>query len=638
MLSSTSHSSSPPDADRLIGQLLDSRLRVLRCIGRGGMGTVYVAEHIGLGKQVAVKVLNATYAGQADVMARLHSEARNASAIASEHIVDVFDIGLTESGQPYVVMELLHGESLAERLRRCTALSELDTLHIGRQLTSALAAAHRSGIVHRDIKPENIFLCHRDGRDFVKLLDFGISKAIGPLSDLEPETGDEAVGGDGAAGSDRASPAADRTTDLQRTEENSTERRASFRDRSTPSAELLHRLTRTGAILGTPLYMSPEQARGERLDSRCDIYSLGVVLYECLTGSVPFLSTSYFGVIAKILTERPEPPSVRIPDRALSVALEQIVLCAMAADRSERYQTMDALLSDLDRYQRGEPILAWTSTRGSGRSGGRTGARSGGQSADRSGAWTDANDDRDSSTGWRRLLQVVGGSRRDRGPLPMLLPLLAGTLVVLLLGGLLVFWRGPQTSPASPAGPDPSGLGATAARGPAGALPTASAPRSDRPGPTRSVDPAHSFAPFPASASAPATSPAAAPQDSTPPDPNKGRAGATSSMPATGAAPAASSANQLVAAPAASSGNRLVAAPAPSQAASVSPRAPGRSSGPPAPSLPPPGPWSGRPLTPRGRPSPTAGARTATPALPANPLPTPLGDEQAPNPFVPHAP
>jgi len=398
--------------------MLDSRLRVLRCIGRGGMGTVYVAEHIGLGKQVAVKVLNAPYASQPDVVARLHSEARHAAAIASEHIVDVFDVGLTDSGQPYVVMELLQGESLAERLRRCTALSELDTLHIGRQLSSALSAAHRSGIVHRDIKPENIFLCHRAGRDFVKLLDFGISKAVGPAGEGatepvaagEPPT-DERAGSPAQARPPSASVAS--TGDAQRAQ-------------LQVSQDLLQRLTRTGAILGTPLYMSPEQARGERLDSRCDIYSLGVVLYECLTGSVPFLATSYFGVIAKILTETPDPPSLRIPDRALSAALEQIVLRAMAPDRNERYQTMDALLADLDRYQRGEPIQGWNLTRSSGRAPGRRDAAG------------------DSASQGRGPLAWLWPLRRDRGPLPLLLPLLAGTLVVLLLGGLLVFWRGPQ--------------------------------------------------------------------------------------------------------------------------------------------------------------------------------------------------
>ena len=308
-----------PLNDPLIGQTLDGRLRVLRRIGEGGMGTVYVAEHVGLGKQVAVKVLNAQYAEHAEVVARLHSEARHAAAIHNEHIVDVFDIGATPGGRPYVVMELLHGESLAERLRQTRVLSEADTLRIGRQLASALASAHKSGIVHRDIKPENIFLCPREGGDFVKVLDFGISKALSFPTD-----------GDGEANLDETPPQQLPATDP--------------------------RLTRTGAILGTPLYMAPEQVRGEALDHRVDVYATGIVLYECLTGSVPFLAPSYLAVIAKILTESPEPPSLRSPERSLPAALEQIVLRAMAHDRDLRYPSMDLLVEDLERYRTGRDL------------------------------------------------------------------------------------------------------------------------------------------------------------------------------------------------------------------------------------------------------------------------------------------
>ena len=153
--------------DPLLGQILGGKLRVLRRIGQGGMGTVYIAEHVGLGKQVAVKVLSPQYVqhgepqpGQDfDLVRRLHTEARHTAAIKNEHIVEIFDIGTTGEGRPYVEMELLIGESLAQRLARCSALSEADTLRLGRQLASALAAAHHSGIVHRDIKPEHFCLC-----------------------------------------------------------------------------------------------------------------------------------------------------------------------------------------------------------------------------------------------------------------------------------------------------------------------------------------------------------------------------------------------------------------------------------------------------------------------------------------------
>ncbi len=318
-------------AETLLGQTLGGKLRVQRRIGQGGMGTVYVAEHLGLGKPVAVKVLSPQYAEhgtRADLVHRLHTEARHTAAIKNEHIVDIFDIGTTEDGRPYVEMELLTGESLAQRLARCSALSEADTLHLGRQLASALAAAHKSGIVHRDIKPENIFLCDpaaygkdpSDG-DFVKVLDFGISKAVRALETDAPSA-------------DEATPA------------------------TRPSRETRDpRLTRTGAILGTPLYMSPEQVRGELLDHRVDVYAVGVVLYECLTGSVPHGACNYLAVVAKILTEAPEPPSLRSPERAISPELEHIVLRAMAKGPDERYPTMEAVLEDLRRYAAGQELL-----------------------------------------------------------------------------------------------------------------------------------------------------------------------------------------------------------------------------------------------------------------------------------------
>ncbi len=551
----------PPEADLLVGQTLDGRLRVLRPIGRGGMGTVYVAEHVGLGKQVAVKVLNVEYAGQPDVIARLHAEARNAAAILSQHIVDVFDIGMTESGQPYVVMELLSGESLAERLRRCTALSELDTLHIGRQLASALSAAHRSGIVHRDIKPENIFLCHREGQDFVKLLDFGISKAVGPLNDGElaswaeeedaaSQVGDASDGPGGGLGRKRTAV-----------------------DRTAISGDFLHRLTRTGAIMGTPLYMSPEQARGERLDSRCDIYSLGVVLYECLTGSVPYLAPSYFGVIAKILTESPEPPSLRIPDRALSPQLERIVLCAMESDRAARYQTMDELFSDLERYQRGEPLRAGTD--GSGREA-RTGKRSDGGDRREDGKRSDP-----------RHPQTAAA---PRGALPLVLPIVGGTLAVLLLGALLVFWRGPH---------ERTGTYRTAVRGrplPAPA-PAAAAPPPD---PATTSLPAPVATPRPAQLAdrPPGSAPlATAPQTALP---------STAAVPPATADPAGQS-------PAPTGGSiRQALSPRPARQGPA-------------------------PLAKPGPTKPAAGARPDATAAPP-PLPPTLTDEQAPNPFVAPAP
>jgi serine/threonine-protein kinase len=394
-------------------------------------------------------VLNTQYAAQADVVARLHSEARHSAAIRNEHIVDVFDIGATAGGRPFVVMELLQGESLAERLRRCRVLSELDTLRIGRQLATALAAAHRSGIVHRDIKPENLFLCPRDGGDFVKVLDFGISKALAPT----------AVSGESLV------------------------------------ATVDPRLTRTGAVLGTPLYMSPEQVRGDPLDHRVDIYALGVVLYECLTGSVPFVATSYLGVIAKILTELPEPPSQRSPERALPAALEQIVLRAMAHDRAVRYPSMDTLLDDLERYASGRSLQPATWLTLAPTVAGSAGPVGGRRSAGSSGA------------GWS-----VGSG------LP-LTPILVGAGLVLTIGLVLTLWNSPSPPPVAARPPLPSRGGqvalppsaAAAAPVAAGASSPPSAVEPSRPSP--SLVPAHPHPPRPV---APVAPPAASPPS---PDP-----------------------------------------------------------------------------------------------------------------------
>ena len=247
------------------------------------MGAVYEAMHVLSSKPVAVKVLRDKYLDRPEVAQRLVQEARLASSIRHEHIVDITDSGATDDGRTFVVMEHLDGLSLAELLKREGALPEARVIEIARQAASALGAAHERGIVHRDVKPENIFLVDRDGRDFVKVLDFGISKT------------------------------------LKRRRESSTRSRSSSR---TP-----------GMVLGTPLYMSPEQARGdEDLDQRIDIWALGVILYECLTAEVPFRATNYLGVIAQVLNQEVTPPRKLRPEMRISEAMERVVQKAMARD------------------------------------------------------------------------------------------------------------------------------------------------------------------------------------------------------------------------------------------------------------------------------------------------------------------
>jgi tRNA A-37 threonylcarbamoyl transferase component Bud32 len=280
----------------LVGTTLSGRYTVTRKIGQGGMGAVYEATHTLIGKRVAVKVLLDKYARKEQVVARLEQEARLASSIGHEHIIDITDFGQTEDGRTFVVMEFLEGESLAELLNREGPLPEQRIIDIARQIASALGAAHAKGIVHRDVKPDNVFLLRRKDKDFVKVVDFGISKSL-RASDVGEED----------------SP----------------------------------RLTQTGMVLGTPLYMSPEQARGDdELDARIDVYALGVIMYELATGRVPFTGTNYLAIISQVLNDDPKPPRAFRPE--LSEEFEAIIHKALAKERGDRYQSTEAILADLN--------------------------------------------------------------------------------------------------------------------------------------------------------------------------------------------------------------------------------------------------------------------------------------------------
>ncbi|HEY4182946.1 MAG TPA: serine/threonine-protein kinase [Kofleriaceae bacterium] len=278
----------------IVGTTLGGRYLITRKVGQGGMGAVYEATHTLINKRVAVKVLLEKYAQREALVKRLKQEAQLASSIGNEHIIDITDFGVTEDGRTFVVMEFLDGESLAECLTRETALPEQRILRIVAQSAGALAAAHAKGIVHRDIKPENLFLLKRNEREFIKVVDFGISKSL------------------------RASSEEEETT----------------------------RLTQTGMVLGTPLYMSPEQARGdEELDARVDVYALGVIMYECATGRVPFVGNNYLSVISQVLNEEPRP--IRDLKPEISEEFEAVCAKAMAKDVSERYASANDMLADL---------------------------------------------------------------------------------------------------------------------------------------------------------------------------------------------------------------------------------------------------------------------------------------------------
>jgi eukaryotic-like serine/threonine-protein kinase len=279
-----------PSSDALLGSLIDGRYEVLSIIGEGGMGTVYEARHRALGKRFALKVLRKDLAQDADIAARFIQEARTAAAVSHPGLVEITDFGRLESGQVYFVMELLEGQSLAALLRNGGPLPAARGLNIVRQLVHALKAAHDSSIVHRDLKPDNIHVSLRDGdTDVVKIVDFGLAKVIGSS-----------------------------------------------------------KLTRAGMVFGTPHYMSPEQAAGEVVDHRADIYALGIVMYEMFTGKVPFEADSYMGVLTKHMYMAPAPPSELSPELKSLGALEEVILRCLQKRPQARYDSLAALLVELD--------------------------------------------------------------------------------------------------------------------------------------------------------------------------------------------------------------------------------------------------------------------------------------------------
>jgi serine/threonine protein kinase len=257
-------------------------------LGEGGMGAVYLGEHPLIGKKVAIKVLLEEFAANEVVVTRFFNEAKAVNDIGHQNIVDIVDFGKmpNEDGtgeMVYFVMELLNGESLADRIKR-EPLSTDEVKHVIEQCCDALAASHAKGIVHRDLKPDNIYLCVR-GRDktFVKILDFGIAKLTGA----------------GGASSK----------------------------------------TRTGTVIGTPYYMSPEQCAGRgHIDHRSDIYSLGCVMYELVTGQLPFPGEGFGDILVAHLTRDPPKPSEVKP--GVDPALEQAIITAMTKDKEKRFPSM----------------------------------------------------------------------------------------------------------------------------------------------------------------------------------------------------------------------------------------------------------------------------------------------------------
>jgi serine/threonine protein kinase len=273
------------------GEVLVQKYRVDRVLGRGGMGVVFAAKHLALGERVAIKVLSRSACENRDALARLQREARILARVRNEHVVHVIDLGELENGTPFIVMEHLIGRDLGNLLEEHGRLAPASAVDFVLQACVALAAAHASGVVHRDLKPDNLFCVNRDGEaPLIKVLDFGISR---------------------------------------------------FESSSEESAHRFS-VTSTNTVLGTPLYMSPEQLRNsKRLDARSDIWSIGVVLYELLAGFPPFSGHSFADVAIRIATETPS--ALTELDPPVHPGLAAVVLRCLEKEREHRFANVAEL-------------------------------------------------------------------------------------------------------------------------------------------------------------------------------------------------------------------------------------------------------------------------------------------------------
>jgi len=293
----------PPPANDLTGKLLNNRYLVEDKLGEGGFGAVYRATQTQMNRKVALKVLHAKMAKDPQVVGRFKREAQASSLLRAPHTVQVYDFDQSPDGLMYLAMEILQGRSLHAILAQDGPLPPARLYGVMDGIADSLGEAHGHGIVHRDIKPENIYLETRPTPDFVKVLDFGIAKI---------------VSGEGLGGS--SGPA----------------------------------LTAAGQTLGTLEYMSPEQLMGAQLDGRSDLYALGILSYEMVTGALPFICKTPGEMITAHLKTMPPPPSQMAPNRGIPPLLDQVILKLLAKKRDDRYRDTTELRAELARLMRGE--------------------------------------------------------------------------------------------------------------------------------------------------------------------------------------------------------------------------------------------------------------------------------------------
>ncbi len=289
----------PPSAearDQYLNKVIAERYEIVSYLGRGSMGTVYRCRHRVLDKDFAVKIIRQELVREAEAVGRFVTEAKAASAIGSKHIVEVIDFGELPDGAVYIMMEYLEGQTLYRELEQTPRLPLSRALNIAIQIADALADAHDAAIVHRDLKPDNVFLTRFKGKDFVKILDFGIAK-------------------------------------VQRSG---------------------NKLTQAGTVIGTPAYMSPEQAMGRETDHRTDIYALGIMLYEMVCGHVPFDAESPLAVLQMQVTDTAKRVSDALPENEhLPGGYDEVVIKCLAKHPVDRFQSMDELKTVLETIAAG---------------------------------------------------------------------------------------------------------------------------------------------------------------------------------------------------------------------------------------------------------------------------------------------
>ncbi len=277
----------------MVGSIVADRYHILKKLGEGGMGQVYLAEHVKMGRKSALKVMHPGMVKDVDAISRFNREAANASKISHPNVAAVYDFGETADGVIFLAMEFVDGPPLTKIIEQAGALAPKRAAKIVQQTGEALAVAHDMGIVHRDLKPDNIMVAKtRDGEDMVKVVDFGIAKA-----------------------SDSAA----------------------------------QKVTKTGLVVGTPEYMSPEQLAGDKLDGRSDIYSLGLVAFNMLTGKLPFPSDSAQESMIMRLTDRPKPLAEMRPEVSWPADVQAVMDKALERDVADRYQTATEFGRDLVR-------------------------------------------------------------------------------------------------------------------------------------------------------------------------------------------------------------------------------------------------------------------------------------------------